>query len=58
MAKRMSDTSRISEGENADNQIDENLKRIYDKFVEDEVPERFAKLIEQLRDQENDQEKK
>ncbi len=52
MAKRMSDKSRIPEGEQADNQIDENLKRIYDNIVEDEVPERFAKLIEQLRDQE------
>jgi len=52
MAKRMSDKSRIPEGEQADNQIDENLKRIYDNIVEDEVPERFAKLIDQLREQE------
>ena len=30
-------------------QIDENLKRIYDDTLKEEVPERFKLLLEQLR---------
>ncbi|RBI84729.1 regulator [Rhodosalinus halophilus] len=34
--------------------IDANLRRVYDDLVEDEVPERFRSLLEQLRRQEGD----
>ncbi|MFZ1469433.1 MAG: NepR family anti-sigma factor [Paracoccaceae bacterium] len=30
-------------------QIDENLKRIYDETLQEEVPDRFKQLLEQLR---------
>ncbi len=35
--------------------IDENLRRVYDDLVEDEMPDRFRALLEQLRNQEGDQ---
>lgn len=31
-------------------QIDENLRRIYHTALEDAVPERFARLLQQLRE--------
>ena len=31
-------------------QIDENLKRIYDETLKEEVPDRFKSLLAQLRD--------
>ena len=31
-------------------QIDENLRRIYHTALEDAVPERFTRLLQQLRD--------
>jgi hypothetical protein len=31
-------------------QIDENLKRIYDEVLHEEVPDRFKSLLQQLRD--------
>jgi hypothetical protein len=34
--------------------IDANLRRVYEELVEDEVPERFKTLLEQLRRQEQD----
>jgi Anti-sigma factor NepR len=33
-------------------QIDENLKRVYDQTLEEEVPERFKLLLAQLREKE------
>ena len=30
-------------------QIDENLKRLYDDTLDEEVPDRFARLIDRLR---------
>ena len=33
------------------NQIDENLRRLYDDLFDDEVPERFQELIDRLREQ-------
>lgn len=33
-------------------QIDENLKRVYTEITEEEVPDRFLKLLEQLKQQE------
>ena len=34
-------------------QIDENLRRVYREMVEEEVPDRFQQLIEQLRKQDD-----
>nr|WP_241427726.1 NepR family anti-sigma factor [Fertoeibacter niger] len=31
-------------------QIDENLKRVYDEALEQQVPDRFAQLLAQLRE--------
>lgn len=31
-------------------QIDENLKRVYEEALEQEVPDRFAQLLAQLRE--------
>ncbi len=33
-------------------QIDENLKRVYEEALEQQVPDRFAQLLEQLRQKE------
>lgn len=33
-------------------QIDENLRRVYDEITEKEVPDKFLKLLEQLKRQE------
>ena len=33
-------------------QIDENLKRVYEEALEQQVPYRFAQLLEQLRQKE------
>lgn len=35
-------------------QIDENLKRVYQETLDEKVPERFAQLLEQLRQKESD----
>ena len=32
-------------------QIDENLKRVYQEELKEEVPDRFLDLLQQLRDQ-------
>jgi hypothetical protein len=34
-------------------QIDENLKRVYDAALEEDVPDRFKDLLARLREQEN-----
>ncbi len=33
------------------NQIDENLRRVYEDMLEDDVPDRFEELLRQLREQ-------
>ena len=33
-------------------QIDENLRRVYEQEVAEEVPDRFIQLLQQLREQE------
>ena len=35
-------------------QIDENLKRVYDDALADDVPDRFKQLLDQLRKQEQE----
>ncbi|REC58656.1 regulator [Rhodosalinus sediminis] len=32
--------------------IDQNLRKVYDDLVEDEIPDRFRSLLDQLRRQE------
>lgn len=34
-------------------QIDENLKRVYQEALEEQVPDRFKNLLEQLRQKED-----
>ncbi|WP_324755212.1 NepR family anti-sigma factor [Roseovarius sp. Pro17] len=34
-------------------QIDANLKRVYDEMLEDDVPDRFEQLLRQLREQDD-----
>lgn len=34
-------------------QIDENLRRVYEDMVEDDIPDRFVELLRKLRDQGN-----
>lgn len=33
------------------NQIDENLKRVYNEMLQEDVPDRFEELLKQLREQ-------
>lgn len=35
------------------NLIDQNIRRVYEDLLEDEVPDRFTKLLEQLREQDS-----
>jgi hemerythrin-like domain-containing protein len=39
---------------NVRNQIDENLKRIYDETLKEEIPDRLTQLLEQLRKKSTD----
>ena len=32
-------------------QIDENLRRVYEQTAKEEIPDRFQKLLDQLKDQ-------
>lgn len=34
-------------------EIDQNLKRVYDEALKEEVPDRFKKLLEQLKSRED-----
>lgn len=36
-------------------QINENLRRVYQQVVEEEVPDRFKELLDKLKAQENSQ---
>lgn len=40
-----------SENQNVLRQIDENLKRVYQEKLEEDLPDRFKSLIDQLRQQ-------
>lgn len=35
--------------------IDENLRRVYEEAIEEGVPDRFKSLLEQLKQQDNEQ---
>lgn len=36
-------------------EIDQNLKRVYEEALSEEIPDRFKKLLEQLKNREADQ---
>jgi hemerythrin-like domain-containing protein len=36
-------------------QIDENLKRVYEEALTEEIPDRFKKLIDRLRSRESEE---
>ena len=36
-------------------EIDQNLKRVYDDALKEEIPDRFKKLLEQLKNHESKQ---
>jgi hypothetical protein len=40
---------RDDQKQNVDNMIDENLRKVYDSVLNEEVPDRFSQLLEQLR---------
>ena len=42
---------RNQENAKAQEQIDENLRKVYQKTLQEEVPDRFMSLLQQLRDQ-------
>lgn len=42
-----------SEYDNVRRQIDENLKRVYQDKVEEELPDRFKLLLQQLKQQDS-----
>ncbi|KGM50400.1 NepR family anti-sigma factor [Pseudooceanicola atlanticus] len=42
-----------SENDNVRRQIDENLKRVFQEKVEEDLPDRFKMLIEQLKQQDS-----
>jgi len=49
----------MSTGENnskRDQEIDENLKRVYQRTLEEDVPERFKELMEKLKKQDSSDE--
>ena len=43
------------EEDSVDSLIDQNLRKVYDDLVEDEMPDRFRSLLDQLRRQEGGQ---
>ncbi|MBV0913685.1 NepR family anti-sigma factor [Anianabacter salinae] len=42
------------EKSNIRRQIDENLRRVYDETVTEDVPDRFVQLLQQLKQQQGD----
>ncbi len=37
-----------------EHQIDENLRKVFQKTLQEDVPDRFTSLLQQLREQESD----
>ena len=49
----MNDTMTLEQGKSKlQNEIDQNLKRVYEEALKEEVPDRFKKLLEQLKNRE------
>jgi len=41
-------------GQTIEHQIDQNIRRVYEEGLNDEVPERFRTLLERLRERDTD----
>ncbi len=49
----MNDAMTLEHGKSKlQNEIDQNLKRVYEEALKEEVPDRFKKLLEQLKNRE------
>ncbi|WP_193139221.1 MULTISPECIES: NepR family anti-sigma factor [unclassified Meridianimarinicoccus] len=44
--------AKIRKADSLDKQIDDNLRRVYSDAVNEPLPDRFAQLLQQLRDAE------
>ena len=42
---------RDSKSSSVDRQIDENLRKVYQKTIDEQLPDRFTELLKQLKDQ-------
>jgi hypothetical protein len=52
MAERKAEGNpRRAERKRGEHPIDENLRRVYEDMVDDDVPDRFIELLEKLREQ-------
>ncbi len=51
----MSDMTRPQQKSSLQQQIDENLKRVYDEALKEEIPDRFLQLLAQLKEKEKGQ---
>ncbi|MDD8022465.1 MAG: NepR family anti-sigma factor [Paracoccaceae bacterium] len=52
MGQQMRAMKKTKETEMLQAQIDENLKKVYQEALEEQVPDRFRDLLEQLRQKE------
>lgn len=43
-----------SETDRREGVIDENLRRVYDEALQEQIPDRFKMLLDQLKQQENE----
>lgn len=41
-------------GQTLEHQIDQNIRRVYEEGLNDEIPERFRTLLERLRERDTD----
>ena len=54
LASLMKETGNGRPGRHRDSDpINENLKRVYDGLIDDEVPDRFTELLRKLREQDS-----
>ncbi len=52
MQQQMAQESKNPQKSRLTEQIDENLKRVYDDVLKEQVPDRFKALLAQLKDKE------
>ncbi len=46
------DDDRVDDDKNRSLQVDDNLRRVYNDILEEDVPERFKELLSRLKEQE------
>ncbi len=46
------DDDRVDDDKNRSMQVDDNLRRVYNDILEEDVPERFKELLSRLKEQE------